>query len=68
MAQKYAKLLGQKLTVKEIEDHHAGILVNEAAIAHTYVIIYDYFLKEVEKVSDQKIKTILTRLLLLYGI
>lgn len=68
LSDKFTELLGQKLTAKEIEDHYAGMLMSDAAIAHMHVVIYTYFLKAVESVTDSKIKAVLTKLLLLYGI
>jgi hypothetical protein len=60
--------LSQKLTAKEIEDHHGGLLLNDAAIAHCYVITYSNFLKSVEAAKDPSTKAVLSKLLLLYGI
>lgn len=42
--------------------------MNEAAVAHCYVTIYDYFFKEVSAITDIRIKAVLTNLLLFYGI
>jgi len=42
--------------------------LNDAAVAHSYVVIYGYFLKEVNKITDKNVKAVLTNLLLLYGI
>jgi hypothetical protein len=67
-SQKYLDLLGQKLTPKEIFDHHGGIALVDAAIAHSYVLVYSYFLKELQATTDPRLKTVLRKLLLLYGI
>lgn len=55
-------------TAKEIEDHYSGLLINDAAIAHSYVVVYSYFAREVERVADKQVKAVLTKLLLLYGV
>lgn len=67
-SQKYLELLGQKFTSKEIFDHHGGIAIIDAAIAHSYVLVYSYFLKELQAASDPRLKNVLRKLLLLYGI
>lgn len=67
-SQKYVELLGQKLTPKEIFDHHAGISIIDAAIAHSYVLVYSYFLKEQQAAVEPRVKAVLRKLLLLYGI
>ena len=68
LSEKFTELLGQKLTAKEIEDHYAGMLMSDAAISHMHVVIYTYFLKAVESAADPKIKAVLTKLLMLYGV
>lgn len=44
------------------------MLINDAAIAHSYVVVYSYFAREVEKAADQQVKAVLSKLLLLYGV
>lgn len=44
------------------------MLMGDAAISHMHVVIYTYFLKAVESAVDPKIKSVLTKLLVLYGI
>jgi hypothetical protein len=68
LSKKFGQLISQKLTPKEIEDHHAGILISEAAIAHCYVMVYFYFLKEFEAATDPQVKNVLRKLLVLYGV
>jgi hypothetical protein len=42
--------------------------LNDAAVAHCYVLIYSNFLKVVETVTDPSLKAVMTKLLTLYGI
>lgn len=37
-------------------------------MAHCYVLIYSTFLKVVESITDSKVKAVLTKLLILYGV
>ena len=43
-------------------------MINDAAIAHSYVVVYSYFAREVEQAADKQVKAVLTKLLLLYGV
>lgn len=58
----------KKLTIKEIEDYKAGLSINDAAVAHCYVLVYNYFLNAIRKATDPKIKAVLTKMIVLYGI
>jgi hypothetical protein len=42
-------------------------LLNDAAVAHSYNLLYSNFLKFIESATDPNIKAVLTKLLLLYG-
>lgn len=43
-------------------------MINDAAVAHSYVIVYNYFAREVEKAADKQVKAVLIKLLMLYGV
>lgn len=48
MGEKVSLLMGQNISLLDITNHHAGIIIVDAAVAHAYVLNYDYFLKGVE--------------------
>ena len=56
------------MNFQEIENHHVGLLMNDAAIAHIYATIYSLFMKRVETAQNPQVKKVLTQLLVLYGI
>lgn len=68
VGQKIQAGLEAKLSQKEIWDHHAGIVLNEAAISHSYLIMYESFLNAIIRVQDEGTKNILTNLVVMYGI
>lgn len=49
-------------------DTYAGLALNDAGIAHCYVVVYTYFQEKIATISDPSIKAVLTKLLRLYGI
>lgn len=57
-----------QFSFREVEDYHAGITLNEAAVAHCYYIIYLNFQKMVNSITDEPLKAVMTKLLILYGI
>lgn len=67
-SQRFLELSSKKIPIEDIFNLHAGILINDAAVAHCYVVAYSYFLKEFQAATDAKLKTVLRKLLILYGI
>jgi len=61
-------LTEKKLTIKEIEDYKAGLSINDAAVAHCYVLVYNYFLGALRRATDPKIKAVISKMVILYGI
>jgi hypothetical protein len=45
-SQRFLELSAKKIPIDDIFNLHAGILINDAAVAHCYVLAYSYFLKE----------------------
>lgn len=60
--------LSSGLSAKDTWDKHAGIILAEAAIAHTNYFTYMVFLEKTFGIHNEKIKTLLLRLNCLYGI
>ena len=58
----------KKLTIKEIEDYKAGLSINDPAVAHCYVLVYNYFLGALRRATDPKIKAVISKMVILYGI
>ena len=68
MGEKIQKGVSQKLSQKEVWDHYAGIVLVDAAISHSYLIMYNFFLEAAMKVQDESTKAMLINLLTLYGL
>jgi len=67
--QKFAKLMGEGASMKEVWDRRAGIDLYEASRAHIYYFTFRSFVQMIkEDTKDEKIAKVLTKLCLLYGI
>lgn len=60
--------VGQGLSPKQAWDHHAGILLTEAAAAFTYMWIFKTFMLGVMSINNETVKSVLNKVLCLYGI
>jgi hypothetical protein len=60
--------ISEGLTQKQVLDTYAGLALNDAGIAHCYIVMYTYFHEKVTAISNPAIKAVLTKLLRLYGI
>lgn len=55
--------------MKEAWDQYAGLELVEAGIAHTYLWIYQNFYEKIYlKTKNEKVRAVLVKLLLLYGL
>jgi len=55
--------------MKEAWDHYAGLELVEAATAHTYLWIYQNFYEKIYlKTKNERVRAVLIKLLLLYGV
>ena len=69
VATKMQTLISDGQNAKEVWDTKAGLDLKEAAIAHTYFWIFETFQTRIYlSTKNEKVRQVLTRLLLLYGI
>jgi acyl-CoA oxidase len=69
VGEKLAELTGEGIEPKEAWDYHSGIVLTEAAVAHTYYWIFQNFFRSIYfRTENEKIRKVLFKLLVLYGI
>jgi acyl-CoA oxidase len=68
MALKLSQGIKEGMSEKEAWDTYAGLSLNDAAIAHSVVTIHTFFLEALMKVECPKVKAVLTKLCLLFGL
>ena len=56
------------LSEKQVWDTYAGLTLVDAAIAHSIVTVHSFYLKESQQVKCPKLKAVLTKLCILYGL
>ncbi len=67
--EKLAKGISEGLSPKDAWDHYAGLELVEAGTAHTYLWIYQNFYEKIYlKTKNERVRAVLIKLLLLYGV
>ena len=68
MALKLGKGIAEGLSEKESWNSYAGISLTEAATAHSIYTIHGYYLDFTKKIEDPRLKAVLSKFCLLYGV
>jgi len=68
MGLKILQGIKEGLSEKQVWDTYAGLALVDAGIAHSIVTINSFFVKESQSVKCPKLKAVLTKLCLLYGL
>lgn len=68
MGEKISQGIKEGLTEKQAWDSYAGLTLVDAGIAHSIVTIHSFFVKESQSAKCPKVKAVLTKLCLLYGL
>lgn len=68
MSLKLSQGIKEGMSEKEAWDTYAGLSLTDAAIAHSAVTIHSFFLEALKKVECPKVKAVLTKLCLLFGL
>ena len=56
------------LSEKDAWDTYAGISLCDAGIAHSVLTIHTSFLQMIEKIKEPKLKAVMTKLCILFGV
>ena len=68
MGLKLSQGIKEGLSEKQTWDTYAGLTLVDAAIAHSIVTIHSFYLKESQSVKCPKLKAVLTKMCVLYGL
>lgn len=68
MGLKLSQGIKEGLTEKQAWDTYAGLTLVDASIAHSIYTIHSFYLKEIKKIECSKLKGVIIKLSLLYGL
>jgi hypothetical protein len=68
MGLKLAQGMKEGLSEKQVWDTYAGLTLVDAGIAHSIVTIHSFYVKETQAVKCPKLKAVLTKMCVLYGL